>query len=229
MHILFVAATIHESEILINSFPFKKTGNLYSYQIENNSVRTLELLITGVGSVNTTFYLQKYLQNNNPVIVIQYGIAGVKQNFIELGDYFFITQDCFADIGVFEYGEYKNLFDMNLANADDMPFATQKLINNFICNLQIEDLQKATSRSVNLIEGDEVRLNLLNKKYNTDAENMEGAAFHFVMLQTNIPFVQIRSASNYIGERDKSKWKMKLAIDKINELVLKIIEQNILK
>lgn len=226
MHILFVAATIHESEILINSFPFKKTGNLYSYQIENHSV---ELLITGVGSVNTTFYLQKYLQNNNPEIVIQYGIAGIRQNFTELGNCFFITEDCFADIGVFEYGEYKNLFDMNLANADDMPFTAQKLINNSTCNLQMDVLPKASSRSVNLIEGDEARLHIMNKKYDTDAESMEGAAFHFVMLQTKIPFLQIRSASNIIGERDKSKWKMKLAIDKINEVVLKIIEQNILK
>ena len=224
MHILFIAATIHESEILINSFPFKKTGNLYSYQIKNHSV---ELLITGVGSVNTTLYLQKYLQNNNPEIVIQYGIAGIKKNFIELGNCFFIIEDCFADIGVFEYGEYKNLFDMNLANADDMPFTTQKLINNSTCNLQMNVLPKANSRSVNLIEGDEARLHLMNKKYDTDTESMEGAAFHFVMLQTKIPFLQIRSASNIIGERDKSKWKMKLAIDKINEVVLKIIEQNI--
>ena len=224
MHILFVAATIHESEILIQSFPLKKAGNLFSYQTQNH---TIELLITGVGSVNTTYCLQNYLQHKQPEIVIQYGIAGIKQNFIELGNCFFIVEDCFADVGVFEYGEYKNLFDMNLANADEMPFTTQKLMNNTTCNLKIAALQKASSRSVNLIEGDETRLHLLNKKYDTDAESMEGAAFHFVMLQTKIPFLQIRSASNIIGERDKSKWKMKLAIDKINEVVLNIIEQNI--
>jgi futalosine hydrolase len=226
MHILFVAATLYESEILVNKFPFIKNGNLYGHKIQNHCI---EVLITGVGSVNTTYYLQNYLQHNKPEIVIQYGIAGVKHNFIELGNCFLITEDCFADVGVFEYGEYKNLFDMNLSNEDEMPFTTQKLVNNSMHNLQMEALQKASSRSVNLIEGDEARLHLMNKKYDTDAESMEGAAFHFVMLQTNIPFLQIRSASNIIGERDKSKWKMKLALDKINELVLKIIEQHILK
>ncbi|MEN9521868.1 MAG: futalosine hydrolase [Bacteroidota bacterium] len=224
MHILFVAATIHESEILINAFPFKKNGNVFSYQTQNHSV---DVLITSVGSVNTTYHLQQYLQQNKPEVVIQYGIAGIKQNFIELGNCFIITDDCFADVGVFEYNKYKNLYDMNLADVNEKPFLQKKLSNTSIVNLILPDLQKASSRSVNLIEGDSQRLQIMNEKYDTDAESMEGAAFHFVMLQTNIPFLQIRSASNIIGERDKSKWKMKLAIDKINEVVLKIIELNI--
>jgi len=41
MHILFVAATIHESEILIQSFPFKKAGNLFSYQNQNHIIKLL--------------------------------------------------------------------------------------------------------------------------------------------------------------------------------------------
>ncbi len=45
---------------------------------------------------------------------------------------------------------------------------------------------------------------------------MEGAALHYVCLQEQIPFVQIRSVSNYVGERDKTKWKMKEAIENLN-------------
>ena len=40
-------------------------------------------------------------------------------------------------------------------------------------------------------------------------ESMEGAALHYVCLMEKIPFLQIRSISNYIGERDKKKWNMK--------------------
>ena len=39
-----------------------------------------------------------------------------------------------------------------------------------------------------------------------------GAALHYVCREMNIPFLQIRAASNYIGERDKEKWQMKEAI-----------------
>ena len=45
---------------------------------------------------------------------------------------------------------------------------------------------------------------------------MEGAAFHFVCLQQKIPFIQIRSISNSVGERDKSKWVIKEAVSNLN-------------
>jgi futalosine hydrolase len=46
---------------------------------------------------------------------------------------------------------------------------------------------------------------------------MEGAAFHYVCLMKQIPFIQIRSISNKVGERDKRKWKMKHAIERLKE------------
>jgi futalosine hydrolase len=45
---------------------------------------------------------------------------------------------------------------------------------------------------------------------------MEGAALHFVALQENIPFLQMRSLSNFVGERDKGNWVMDIAIANLN-------------
>jgi futalosine hydrolase len=53
---------------------------------------------------------------------------------------------------------------------------------------------------------------------------MEGAALHYVARESNIPFIQIRAISNYIGERDKSKWQMKIAIDHLNQTLLQYID-----
>jgi futalosine hydrolase len=60
---------------------------------------------------------------------------------------------------------------------------------------------------------------------------MEGAALHYVCLMENIPFLQIRSISNYAGQRNKAKWNFNDSIQNLNrELVsffnrLKQIEQ----
>lgn len=54
---------------------------------------------------------------------------------------------------------------------------------------------------------------------------MEGAALHYTCLLENIPFMQVRAISNYVGERDKSKWKMKEAIRNLNDSIIKIIEE----
>ena len=53
-------------------------------------------------------------------------------------------------------------------------------------------------------------------QFNADIETMEGAALHYVCLQEDIPFIQIRTISNFVGERDKTKWKLKDAIENLN-------------
>jgi futalosine hydrolase len=41
----------------------------------------------------------------------------------------------------------------------------------------------------------------------------------------NVPFIQIRSLSNYVGERDKSKWLLKESIAVLNKTLLLMIEK----
>jgi futalosine hydrolase len=52
---------------------------------------------------------------------------------------------------------------------------------------------------------------------------MEGAAMHYVCIQEKIPFLQVRSISNEVGIRDKSKWAIREAIVNLNEEIKKII------
>ena len=54
---------------------------------------------------------------------------------------------------------------------------------------------------------------------------MEGAVLHYICLQEDIPFLQLRSISNYVGERDKTRWKIKEAVDNLNAELLNIISQ----
>jgi futalosine hydrolase len=46
-------------------------------------------------------------------------------------------------------------------------------------------------------------------------EAMEGAASAHVAALYHIPMVEVRSASNFVGERDKSKWDLDLAIERL--------------
>ena len=54
---------------------------------------------------------------------------------------------------------------------------------------------------------------------------MEGAALHYVCLMEKIPFLQIRAVSNVIGERDKSRWKLKEAMKSLNESLVFLIQK----
>jgi futalosine hydrolase len=52
---------------------------------------------------------------------------------------------------------------------------------------------------------------------------MEGAALHYIGLKENIPFLQLRSISNYVGERDKEKWQLQEAIRNVNLVLQELL------
>jgi futalosine hydrolase len=52
---------------------------------------------------------------------------------------------------------------------------------------------------------------------------MEGAALHYVCLMEKIPFIQLRSVSNYIAERNKKNWNMKESIGNLNQALIKLL------
>ena len=45
-----------------------------------------------------------------------------------------------------------------------------------------------------------------------DVESMEGAAFFEACLAAGVPFAEIRAVSNAVGEEDRSRWNIPLAL-----------------
>lgn len=77
--------------------------------------------------------------------------------------------------------------------------------------------KKVRGISVNEVTTDKKRISWYSRHFSPVVESMEGAAFHYVCLQQKIPFLQLRAISNNIGERNRAKWKMKEAINNLNE------------
>ena len=63
----------------------------------------------------------------------------------------------------------------------------------------------------------------LIKKYNPDIETMEGASFFYICTGERVPFLALRSVSNMVGIRDKSKWNISLALQKLGEGLEKLL------
>jgi futalosine hydrolase len=78
----------------------------------------------------------------------------------------------------------------------------------------------------NTVSGEENLIKRMRDKFSPEIETMEGAAFFYVCLMENIPFVEIRSISNMVESGDKSKWDIPLAIknlsDKVNSYLAQI-------
>jgi futalosine hydrolase len=209
MKILVVAAT--EFEIA----PFIK---------ENKSI---EILITGVGIPSTLFNLTKKVMSNSYDFVIQAGIAGAFKNRFQRSTVVLVSQDTFGDIGIDENKTFSTLFETGLANVNALPYSDGWLLNrnSFLSPVA---LPVAKGITVNMVTDNRERIHMIEEKFNPDIESMEGAAFHYVCLQEKVNFLQLRSISNDVGERDKTKWEMKKAITNLN-IELKKLVQNLIK
>lgn len=216
MKILVIAAT----DLEIESFKARTAGNA----TRNNKI---EYLITGVGAVPTTYSLTRRLRANQPDFIIAAGIGGSFARDIPLGSVIEVRSEVFADLGVQESRGWTDLFDLGLAERNDPPYTNGRLENpNPIMKIFSFDGGGCT---VNQVTTEPSRIETIQKLYAPMVESMEGAAIHYVCIQTGIPFIHLRAISNLAGERDKQRWKMQEAIQNlgtaIDETIQRLVSQ----
>lgn len=155
-------------------------------------------------------------------LIIQAGIAGSFNRNIELGQTLWVKQDTFGDLGTEENENFLPVFDSGLADKNEFPFTNGWLLNESEVTGKIK-INPAKAVTVNKVTDSELQEQQIIRHFDPDLESMEGAALHYVCLQENVPFLQLRAVSNYVGERDKVKWKMKEAIQNLNTELLTLI------
>ena len=214
MYILIVAATAGE---IAPTVAFIKQ---HGFSVKEHET---DVLITGVGAIATTYQLTSILQQSRPDYVLQAGIAGSFSNDLPLGSIVFVGEEMTGDCGAWENNGFSDLFDLKLLNENDPPFTNKGLPNPYTADWAHYQIPFVRSISVNESTTQPARIELLKKKYNPATESMEGAAFHYVCLSEQIPFMQIRAISNLVGERNKGLWKMEEAIANLNTKLIELI------
>ncbi|MFC0771855.1 futalosine hydrolase [Terrimonas alba] len=207
MTCLLVAATSFEISPFIESY--RNSTNQFPGKHE------LDILITGIGLTASTYSTTKQINLKRPDLVIQAGIAGCFDRNVPLASVFIVRQDRIADLGVVEKNEFRSLFDSGLIPANHYPYTNGWLVNKSEA-LKKTKLKKVKAISVNEISTQKRRIKFFEESFDPVLESMEGAALHHVCLMEKIEFVQLRSVSNYVGERNKKNWKFEASINTLN-------------
>ena len=206
--------------LLCASTPFEIQPTIEFIQNENRL--NVNVLITGVGMMATAYALTKRILANRPDFILQAGVAGCLDKNLPLTKIVLVENENIGDLGVEENNNFKTLFDLNLLDQNSFPWQNGKL-SNHIESLRSSGLTVVDSVTVNEISTNPERINYYREHLNASVESMEGAALHYVALQENIRFLQIRSLSNFVGERDKTKWVMDTAIANLNVELQRIL------
>ncbi len=222
MHILLVAATPFEIQPS-QEYLKKHFIQSSSFQYQKGDVE-VSILITGVGLPMMAYALGRVLSNKKVNLAINAGIAGAFKPALKIGDVVQAASERFADLGVQEAdGRFTDVHEMGLIEGDQPPFQNGKLINEAVENFAF--LPTVNSLSVNKVHGHEADIEAVRQKYpDAEIESMEGAAFFYACLQEGIPFLEIRSISNYVEPRNRDNWNVPLAIERLNEVLVELLE-----
>lgn len=208
MNILIVSAT--EKEI------FPTLNKIKSFNQDNLEV---DILVTGIGAVFTSYLLTRKLSEKEYDLIINAGIAGSFNPDLNIGDTVYVQSDQFADLGFEDKDKFYTVFEKGFIPENQFPFKNALLENPYEFEF---DLKEVPAITVNTTHGCEKSIDLFKNKFNADIETMEGAAFFYVCLNEGVKFLQIRTISNYVEERNEANWNIPLAIKNLNQKLLEI-------
>ena len=181
----------------------------------------VEVMISGIGGFATMYSLTKHCAQNKPDYIIHAGICGAFDTTLQLGEVVSVMIDHFADFGAMENGRWKTGFDLKLISSHKTPFTQCQLVAP---QNDLAEIPKVIGVTSLTITSTQAQKELLTKQFDPGIESMEGAYVHYVCIKEDIPFVQLRAVSNYVGERDKSKWEIRLAVKNLHEQIEQVIE-----
>ena len=222
MQILLTAATPFEIaptlKWLEEHFRLNENG-----VFEKNNLSVFPL-VTGVGAVATAFHIGRYLVKNQPDLALNAGIAGAFDRNIQMGEVLNVVTERFGDLGVEEAdARFTDLFELGLLENNTPPFINDILHNPAAGHASF--LPTAKGLTVNKVHGSESSIAAIRAKYpDIQVESMEGAAFFYACLLANIPFLEIRSISNYVEARNRDAWNLPLAINNLNGVITGMLD-----
>ncbi|MCB0632158.1 MAG: futalosine hydrolase [Saprospiraceae bacterium] len=197
-----------------------RTDN-YRYQL--GSAR-IDLLITGVGIPLSAYSFGKLFARQSYDLCIQAGIAGAFDRSLEIGDVLQVTSESFGDLGIEEAdGHFISAVELGLIDAQQPPFTNGRLLSPADGDLPVF-LRQVSATTVNKVHGQTKSIAAFQSRSDAQLESMEGACFAYACLMEQLPFLQIRSISNYVESRNREAWDISLAIQNLNNVLKDMVQ-----
>jgi futalosine hydrolase len=188
-----------------------------------------KVLICGVGVLESCLALTRYLEKNQSDIsaVVHFGVAGAyvsdTQTLPAMLDICIAEREVFGDLGIC-YPRRLDELGEELALQKNFSL-DESLRAKALAILRTNDINAITGSfvTVSCVSGTSDRGEILRSKYNGICENMEGAAIARVCLDFSLPCVEIRCISNYVEDRDQSRWRLEEACNKAGEVAALVV------
>jgi len=175
-------------------------------------------LVCGAGPVESCLQLTRFLEKNGDAVslVFNFGVAGAYRDGRHgpaLLDICLATTEVFGDLGICFP---RRIDDLPRELTGNTHFQLDRSIRERTSALLVENGINPFAGNfitVSCASGTSRRGEMLRRKYHGLCENMEGAAIARVCVDFEIPLLQVRCISNYVEDRDITRWRLRQACE----------------
>jgi len=224
LRILVVAATA--AEVAPFASRLRHTSNRTSRMVRYSGAdHELDILVSGVGMVATASWTARELARERYELAVNLGVCGSFNRTLVPGMVVHVVSDCIAELGAEDGDDFLTVHDLRLLGENEFPFERGRLINASPPPMRaLGTLRTATGITVNTVHGSGPSIQRVVDRFKPDVESMEGAGFMYAALIQGVPFAQIRAVSNVVERRNRSAWKLDLAIRELGEAAWRLLQ-----
>lgn len=199
IHIANIKTKLTGSKIVV-LFPTAMEAEKFTAQ----DTERIEVAVTGIGAYRSAYHTYKQLLHHRPRMVILAGIAGAYPGSgLKTGDTVLVGAENAADMGSFQGDTFRPKFSERIV-CPHIPADTR------FGTVESNSLSAAAAPFVD--------------QTGAQIENMEGASFFYVCTQAGIPFLELRTISNRVGE-DFHNWDIERATSALANALKELIDE----
>jgi futalosine hydrolase len=182
-------------------------------------------LVCGLGPGSTSFELTRFIESRGaPYTVILAGVAGAYQwADVELEDVCLASSEAYGDLG--RHGP---------SGIEPISLEVDEVKTKFVLEpgwrqiIKLDLVKKFGLRcgpmvTVSCVTGTRERAWDLHKRFKSIAENMEGAAAAQVCDYYQVPLLEFRGISNWVGDLDRKYWRLNQALNATAKVLEKVL------
>jgi futalosine hydrolase len=177
------------------------------------------VIVGGVGAVTVAANTSKELAINKYSYVINMGIAGGFIGKVEVGSLVIANEIIAADLGTETAEGFQTLEQLELGCSRIQ--CDSLLANRLVEGLSIAGITytQGSILTISTVTGTATIANeLMRRNPMAIAEAMEGFGAATAAKLHEVPVLEIRTISNTIGPRDRASWRIKDALDKLQQV-----------
>lgn len=222
--IAVIAATQFEISALIEAFQAQRHPASLPWEIFVAEEVSLQLLfvISGIGTSNASAASAVAAQLFAPDLIISTGCAGAYPGYgLKIGDLAVATTEVFADEGVVTPEGWQSLEHIGIPllerkgtryfNEIPLSPAANAAAAEIAEQIGIAPIAAGRFLTVASCSGTNARGTELKARFGGICENMEGAAVALMATRYDIECLELRGISNYVEDRDRTRWDLSLA------------------